>query len=321
MTYRSLKTFIKNNRQENNEKIFDLIPKGIKSKIIFVTGEGAPNTACYLSSIMSACEIPHLHYINSPNRCISKRFLINNIPIAVDMLCENAQKILESAQKIISNDDLLFLLSISFSDDKYAIIEISEEYYDHLKNYFSPFALILAINDDLKTENIINSAPKDVKEIISLSENDDFDYISTKFNHNGTRITLASPNKIIVSNSNVLGTSFYHYNYLYRTSAINLNNIPLAHLAIEAAGVLLSAPRPYIYKGLENVTLPDDLILYSLSPAILLYEGGEKDFRLHHKLKFNVLSEGDEFEAPTENTLFFGSKEYVNEIKEKLKKR
>ncbi len=319
MTYRSLKTFLKNNTQPNNTNIFDLIQLSIKSKIILVVGDGANNTSAYLSSIMASCEIEHFHY-KSDNIDINKRFWIRNKQIDMDTLCKNAELILKTTKKVLSNDDLLFSLALSFCDSEYAIIEIGEEYYNHIKDIFVPFALILAIFNDEKINSMIASAPKGITEIISLSEKENFDYISRKCNQNGTRITYASPNKIVVSIADFLGTSFYHYDYLYHTSALDLNNIPLAHLAIEAATVMFSAPRPYIYKGLETARIPHDLILYSLSPTILLHEG-KNNFKLHHRLKFKTVTEDNEFEMPTENTIFCGSKEYIEIIKEKLKKR
>ena len=320
MTYRSLKTFIKNNTQENNAKFFDLISKGIKSKIILVVGDGASNTASYLSSIMLSCDISHFHYTNNKNTDVNKRFLQNGEPILQEILCENAENIIKNSQKFLSNDDLLFALAVSISNEEYAIIEISEEYYSYIKNHFSLFALILAIKNDDKAFEIIKNAPCGIKEIISLSQKDDFDYISTKTNQNGTRITLASPNKITVFNSDLFGTSFYHYSYQYHISSLNLNNVSLANLAIESASVIFGAPRPYIYKGIESARLPNDLLLYSLLPTILLYEG-DNDFKLHHKLKFVIKTEKDVFVYPSENTVFCGNKEYIEQIKEKLKKR
>lgn len=319
MTYRSLKTFINRNKQPNNTRIFDLIPKNIKSKIIFVVGEDANNTAEYLSSIMSAYEIAHLRYTNNKNIDINKRFLQNSTQISLDLLCENAENILKACKKTLSNEDLLFCIALSFASSAYSIIEISEQYYNYIKDYYSPFALILTIKDDEKVDKIIDSAPKGVREIIYLSKKDNFDYVSNKYNPNGARITIASKNKIIISNSSLLGTSFYHYDYLYHVSTLNLNNISLAHLSIESARVLFSAPRPYIYSGLENAKPPHDLTVYSLSPTIILHNS-ESEFQLHHRLKFNVLNENDEFEIPTENTIFSGSADFLEGIKEKLKR-
>ena len=297
-----------------------MISKDIKSKIILVIGDGATNAASYLSSVMLSCGISYFHYTNNENIDVNKRFLYNGIPILQEALCENAENIIKSSKKLLSNDDLFFALTVSISNEEYAIIEMSEDYYCHTKNYFSPFALILAIKNDEIANKIIENAPCGIKEIISLSQKDDFDYISTQTNQNGTRITLASPNKITVSGADLFGTSFYHYSYLYHISSLNLNNVSLAHLTIESASVILNTPRPYIYKGLEAARIPHDLTLYSLSPTILLYEG-INDFKLHHKLKFVTVTENDEFVYPKENTLFCGNKEYIEQIKEKLKKR
>ena len=319
MTYRSLKTFLKNNTQPNNPNLFDLIQLSIKSKIILVIGEGAGNTSAYLSSIMASCEIEHFHY-KTDIADVSKRFYLGNMQIDINTICNNAELILKTTNKVLSNNDLLFSLALSFCDSEYAIIEIGEEYYNHIKDIFTPFALVLAFGNDKNANSLIADAPKGISEIISLSQKDNFDYISSKYNQNGARITFASPNKITLSNSDLLGTSFYHYDYLYHIFALDLNNIQFAHLAIEAAQVLIKAPRPYIYKGLESARIPHDLVLYSLSPTVLLREG-ENDFKLHHRLKFKTVIENDKFEMPTENTIFCGSKEYIEIIKEKLKKR
>lgn len=190
MTYRSLKSFIKNNTQPNNDKIFDLISVDIKSKIIFVIGDGASNTSAYISAIMSACEIGHFSYTNK-NIEINKKFFLNGTPIDIDLICENAEKILKTTQKKISNDDFLFCLSLLFCDSEYAIIEISEDYYKQIKDIFTPFAIILSFKDDKKSNNFIEYVPQGIKEIISLSKKENFDYISNKFNEKGTRITWA----------------------------------------------------------------------------------------------------------------------------------
>ena len=313
MTYRTLKRFIKDNTQPNNKAIFDLISPEIKSKIIFVIGEGASNTIAYLSSIMRECDISHLHYANG-------RLFKNCDPISTELLCEKAEALLKATKRSLSNEDLFFSLALSFSDCDYSVIEMSEEYYNHIKDCIIPFAIVLAIKDDLNVKEIIYGAPSGTKEIISLSQKEDFNYISSKTNGHGARISLASPNKITVSSGDMFGIDFYHYNYLYHISALDMNNISLAHLSIEAASIIFGAPRPYIYRGLEKTKVPYDLVLYSLSPTILLYEG-KADFKLHRKLKFKTVKENDKFEYPKENTIFCGSGEYIEQIKEKLKKR
>lgn len=315
MTYRTLKTFINKNTQPHNDKIFDLIPENIKSKIIFVIGNGSSNTAAYLSSIMSACEISHVHYLNDIGIEIYKKLLKNGAPFETDLLCKNAERIINNNKKALSNDDLFFALSLSLDECEYTLIEMSEEYYYFIKDKFSPHALILTSSNDL-----LECAPIDTQEIITLSKEENFDYISNQYNQNGARITFASPNKITLSSANLLGTCFYHYDYLYHISSIDLNNVAFAHLSIEAARIIFNAPRPYIYQGIETARLTCDLELYSLSPVIILREG-KNDFKLHHALNFKVLTNDDKFEIPTDNTIFCGDKEYIQAIKDKLKKR
>lgn len=287
MTYRSLKNFINKNSQKHNSKIFDLISKDIKSKIILIVGNRTCNVASFLCSIMSACEISHTHYINTNRVDFNKRFLHNELPINQEIICENAEKLLKITKKSLSNDDLFLAITLSISSDEYTVIEMSEEYYNHAKEYISPFALILSIQEDEKVASLIKNAPNSIKEIISLSNKENFDYISNKTNDKGARITLASANKITIANANLLGTSFYHYSYLYHISALDLNNISLAHLAIESANVLFSAPRPYIYKGLDSARPILEFELYSLSPTVLVWNG-EDEFSLHHKVQSKI---------------------------------
>ncbi len=316
MTYRALTTFINKNTNPHNNKIFDLMSYDIKSKIIFVIGNGACNTAEYLSSIMSACNASYLHYIDTPDTDLNKRFLQNGNQFSLDVLCEKAESILNKCKRNLSNDDLMLCLALSFDNVEYTIVEIKCEYYNEIKDVIAPFALIITENDE---QNLIENVPYGTKEIIAISNDANYDYVSSKYTRNGARITFASPNKITISNGDLLGTSFYHYDYLYRISALDLNNVPLAHLSIEAASVIFNTPRPYIYQGLAKATAPKDLSLYSLSPAILL-RNGENNFKLHHKLKFKVITMNDEFEIPSESTVFCGDANYIQSIKNKLEK-
>ena len=60
-------------------------------------------------------------------------------------------------------------ITLSISSDEYTVIEMSEEYYNHTKEYISPFALSLSIQEDEKVAGLIKNAPNSIKEIISLS--------------------------------------------------------------------------------------------------------------------------------------------------------
>ena len=59
----------------------------------------------------------------------------------------------------MSNEDLFLCLSLSMASGNYLIIEISEDYYNHIKEYISHFALVLAINDEEKAQLLIDEAP------------------------------------------------------------------------------------------------------------------------------------------------------------------
>lgn len=317
MTYKNLKKFLSNNI--NTETKFDLIPKGIKSKLIFVVGDMAKNTASFLSSIMNECKIEHSRYIFDESAEIKYRFIKSGVPVPMDDICQCAEYLIKKSNKSINSDELLLICALELLyGSEYLILEMSEELYRKIIRYVAPYALILAIDDDALTQEIIDHAPVGLEEIIALSKKDNFDYISTQKSSAGAKVTYASPNKRTIASSTVFGTDFFHYDYLYKTRALNLNNIPLAHLAIESATVLFSAARPLMRIGIYNASLTNDLELYSLSPAILLREGKD-DFSLFHKMKFKTVYENDELSFPVEDTVFCGNRDFINKIKRTLK--
>ena len=316
MTYKHLTKFIKENIYESN---FDLTALAVKSKIIFAIGGGASNVCAMLSSIMYECEIPHSRYINIDYFDLRDRFLNNNDSVSLDKICKNAEKIKKMANSIISGDDLLFCLSLSLLDGEYILIEMSEEYYKSLisRINFSPFAILLCSLDDKKNEELIKITPN-TTHVCALSQKENYDYIRP-IDKNGRKTALVSKNKYLVKSTNLLFADFYHFSYLYRLPCIDSNNIFLATLAIESATLLFSAPRPYIYKGLSNAMLPCELKLISISPIILL-KIGDDNFKLPKGLSCDKITEVIPSQKPTQNTIFYGNKEYIDKIKKAMEK-
>lgn len=316
MTYKHLTKFIKENIYESN---FDLTALAVKSKIIFAIGDGASNVCAMLSSIMYECEISHSRYINIDYFDLRDRFLNNNDSVSLDKICKNAEKIKKMANSIISGDDLLFCLSLSLLDGEYILIEMSEEYYKSLisRINFSPFAILLCSLDDKKNEELIKITPN-TTHVCALSQKENYDYIRP-IDKNGRKTALVSKNKYLVKSTNLLFADFYHFSYLYRLPCIDSNNIFLATLAIESATLLFSTPRPYIYKGLSNAMLPCELKLISISPIILL-KIGDDNFKLPKGLSCDKITEVIPSQKPTQNTIFYGNKEYIDKIKKAMEK-
>ena len=316
MTYKHLTKFIKENIYESN---FDLTALAVKSKIIFAIGGGASNVCAMLSSIMYECEISHSRYINIDYFDLRDRFLNNNDSVSLDKICKNAEKIKKMANSIISGDDLLFCLSLSLLDGEYILIEMSEEYYKSLisRINFSPFAILLCSLDDKKNEELIKITPN-TTHVCALSQKENYDYIRP-IDKNGRKTALVSKNKYLVKSTNLLFADFYHFSYLYRLPCIDSNNIFLATLAIESATLLFSTPRPYIYKGLSNAMLPCELKLVSISPIILL-KIGDDNFKLPKGLSCDKITEVIPSQKPTQNTIFYGNKEYIDKIKKAMEK-
>ena len=198
---------------------------------------------------MSECGVSHSHYSNAKSTELNKRFLQNGTHISQDMLCEKAESILNKCKRNLSNDDLFLCIALSNENTQYSIIELTIEYYNEIRNIIHPFALLISSYDN---NALIENAPCGTKEIFALSSDENFDYVSNQNHTNGARITLVTPNKISIANCDLFGTSFYHYDYIYRILDLDLNNIPFAHLAIEIATILLDAPRASIYHGLKK---------------------------------------------------------------------
>ena len=71
------------------------------------------------------------------------------------------------------------------------------------------------------------------------------------------------------------------------TKSINLYNVPLAALTVEASRVLFSLPDHRIRTGLSKAKLVHDLKIHSLSPVIITNTGNRR-YKLHHNVKYQV---------------------------------
>ena len=105
MTYKNLQKFLSNNI--NTEIKFDLIPKGIKSKLIFIVGDKATNTASFLSSIMRECKIDHSRYSFDKNTEIKYRFIKSDELLPMGDICKCAEHLINKSSKSINSDELL----------------------------------------------------------------------------------------------------------------------------------------------------------------------------------------------------------------------
>lgn len=315
MTYKNLQKFINENTNKND---FDLTSFDVKSKIIFTIGEHASNVACILSSIMHACKISHSRCINIEHFEVRDRLVRHGNHLPIDVICEKAHKLKRNTKGQISGDDLLLALSLSLLNGDYIIIEMSEDYYKSVINRinFTPFAILFCSLNDENNDDLIAKAPPSTH-ICALSQNESYDYIS-QIEKNGRKTALVSKNKITFKNATLLGTDFYHFSYLYRTPIIDQNNLLPTALAIEAATLLFDAPRPYVYTGLSEVSLPFDLKIYSIAPTVLL-RIGDGDFILPSGLNFERITDMLPTEMPTHNTVFYGKAEYIEKVKARLK--
>ncbi len=300
---------------------FDLISFDIKSKIILTVGDTTSNASAFLSSIMTDCGISHSRYAGMDRIEIKRRFTRSNGSPSIEELCDMAQAVLKRCGRGISGEALLVLCATQLlQGDEFLLLDVSEELYPEIIRHLTPFAVVFATRNDELTRSLISLAPSGVKEIVALSEEDNFDYISSLHTENGARISYASKNKITVFHGNALGTEFFHYDFKYFVPIIDQNNLPLAHLSIEAASAILAPSRNQILRGLQKSIPPDDFTVHSLSPTVLLRES-EGPFTLHNEMKFKIIREGEDFLFPSEDTAFCGSVDFIARVKEQLKKK
>ena len=99
MTYKNLKKFLTENTFTNIKLLFDLMPQGVKSKVIFSVGEGSHITSTLISSIMSECDIPHSRYIKHDEYELKNRFVRQNESINITELCKTADHLLQKAKQ------------------------------------------------------------------------------------------------------------------------------------------------------------------------------------------------------------------------------
>ena len=206
--------------------------------------------------------------------------------------------------------------------NEYIIIEANTDFYiNTLSKCNLPIhSLILCINDDEKAAICASLANPNTKEIISLANFIDCDYISISKNQHGTRITYISKNKYKVSRSSLIfGTEFYYFTQLYFANIIDQNNVSLCCLAIECAKLLFGISYPMIAKGLGKAKPFYDIHLWSLAPTVLFYLG-KPDFILPLRTKVTIITNENEDFSQKEKVLFCGDADFIEKIKEKLKK-
>ena len=320
MTYKNLKKFLYEN-QNNKSYIFDLMPKCVKSKIILAVGDGACNTASFLSSILNERGLSHSRYISYDEIELKDRFVQNGHPVEIDNLCQNAERLIKKSNKAIGAEELLFALSLLVLESDYVIIEISDEFYESViqELTFIPYAILFCTACDKKNEKFIDLAPEGVAEIFVLSQKENFDYISNIKNSHGTRVSYASQNKINVYKTSLFYTEIFYFSYIYRIPSIDLSNTLLASIAIDCARILFGISRATIHKGTANAKLFGDIELYSVSPNIF-FKLGDSNFALPQNVKYNVTVSLENFEAPTDNTIFCGNRDFIEAVKNILKK-
>ncbi len=316
MTYNKLIYNLSTTCSVKADAVFDLMPKCVKSKIIYAVGKGATNTCAFLSSIMSECSIPHSRAIGTHHLEPKDRFLRRGWPVSIKKLTVCADRFSKQAE-MLSSEELCFLMALELLDTNngFLMIEMTRELYDKvaLKLPIHPYAVIFCdTNGEIRV-------PSGTEEVIALTNEADHDYISPKTTENGAHLSLVSPNKIEISSSSLLKTSFYYNSEPYVTGAVDKKNIRLASLAIESARTILSAPGLHIARGIKKALPELDAVLLSVSPTVIL-KLGSPDIELPRTRTYSIITENDGPipESISEDAVFCGSADFLESVKKNI---
>lgn len=323
MLYKNLKKYLDENTGTDDHAALGLIPKKIGSKLIFLVGDRAANTSAFLSSIMMRRGIPHTRYINSDIIECKDRYLQNGKQIYIGEICHEYQYVAKKTKRSISGDWMSFIIALRAlkRKEEYMLLDLTNDIYESLIKNSSlvPFAVIFCNSSDENNEKLISITPSGVSEMISLSQRDNYDYISNTKNPNGVHLSYSSPNKFIIFHGDTYHTEFFRYDELYTIPSVDTSNIQLACLAIEAASVIFHIPYPYIYQGLERSKPIYGVKCYHSEPCVF-FKIGDGEYKLHPHIKPKVVYEKDfNGERPKFPTLYIGSNDFYDKIKKLLK--
>lgn len=323
MLYKNLKLYLCEEHCGDNSAAISLIPRRIDSKVIFFVGDRAPNTSEFLSSILSARNMGHTRYINSDELECMYRYLQNGEHLHTREICYPYQYIAKKSKRSLSPEWMAFTIGTRAlrRKEEYMLMDVTPEIYKAMisTSRLIPYAVVLCNSSDEENDLCISITPKEVREIVSLTQRDNFDYISKERNKNGVHLTYASPNKYTFFKGNTDGSDFFYYDELYHINSIDTNNVHLACLAIEAARVILKIPDPYIEFGLATAEpIYDIKKIYSLPYVYFKIGGG--DFKLPLRMRLDIVHEKDfNGEKPKRSTLYVGSREFYDHIRESFK--
>ncbi|MGM9631755.1 MAG: hypothetical protein ACI3XL_01515 [Eubacteriales bacterium] len=317
MTYNELKNQLPSASVPDESPVFDLVPKCVESKIIYAVGAGAANFSAVLSSIMNEGRVAHSRAICSRYLEPKDRFLLRGTPIAVKKLLASADRLTQHNGGV-SAEGLYFLLALDLLDaqDEFLIIEVSGEFYGKVACSLpiSPYAVVFCDAD------AVIKCPAGTREVIALTHDDNFDYISSARTDGGARISYTSQNKLEIMSVGLLGAKFFYNTVLYESSIIDRNNIELACLAVECATVLFSQSRLTLARGVKKAKPTLDPVLHSLSPTVLL-KLGDDNVTLPKENRFKTVTEDNfsSFVGLDGDTVFCGSREFLDSVKMNLK--
>lgn len=319
MTYKNLKVRISSNEYNEISNDFDLVPMGIKSKLILGVGKGIESTTSYLSSIMKQCGLPHARLVGAPLPELKDRFIPSEGTLFTSELARGAQNVIRAAKRDISNEELLFLTFLSLFDgsSEYLLAEVSESFYTEriAKSSIIPHAVIILPSSDASLRKCIDLTVKGVKNIVAYSDKSIFVNPLPTSAKCGAELSYCFENNIVYHSTTALETRFFYFSQApYTVGSLDIENIKRASLAIESARAIFSATKAEIYVGLSLARLFFDFEIYSLEPLVIL-KVEHLPYSLPQKFRFKEYLSEDLTSRPDGNSVFCGSAEYIERVR------
>lgn len=227
------------------------LPKNIPiadSRLVFIVGENPTPTAELLRSILNERKITYFSYSKDGTLVLKDRFLKVGAYVAPREIAAASQRVLDRAHEPLNSEQLCCFTALALADaEDYVILEMSAEHYSGLagQSGVDPYAVIFC--EPCETASVHGA-----REIVTPTDEDNFDYISSTASPLGARISYVSPNKILIGRSDAFNTEFYYHSDKFNVKSRYSAHIPLVALAIEAARAVFGINTPYIARGIEN---------------------------------------------------------------------
>ena len=342
MTYANIKKLFSSSSADTSAELLNnMITDKVNCRLVYVVGDDTDACGAFVSSVLQKANVRAGRAQSCDGLEARKLFSAETEFVSPQELCEFTNTV--PSPKSFSKEALSLLFALDCFGKKGCeaiIFETTEEFFKSTlsKLKITPDIVIFTSFEEKTVSDLITALPRGVKDAICFSDLDNYDYISSKYTNEGTRVSVVSKNKINAVKTSFFGTDFYYNSQPYTTRATAPENIIHAALALECISALsrlgLTFSKYSLTKGLGCASLLFDLELFSLSPAIILKAGRFSEEKVASFLKADTLTIIKEEDIPTSTfhktvkslleqnnsdiLLFSGSLDFIGKIRKEL---